>query len=73
MGDDFYLTVAQVAERLQMHENWVRARIKDHSLQASRLGREWRIDPVVLREFVSRQAAQPVAPVRPVVRRRVRT
>lgn len=53
MTDEILMTVTEVAERLRVHQDWVRHQIRDGHLAAVRIGREWRIEPAVLRLFVA--------------------
>lgn len=49
------LEVAHVAHRLSVSDDFVRRLIRDGKLQAIRMGRRWRIDPVALEAFIDRQ------------------
>ncbi len=48
------LTTEQVAELLQIHINVVREWLKKGKLPGIKLGREWRIDPRDLEEFLEK-------------------
>jgi excisionase family DNA binding protein len=52
-----FLTVKDVAELLQVGEVTVRHWIKDGELRAIDVGREWRIAPRDLEQFVERGAS----------------
>ena len=49
-----YLTVKDVADLLKVGEVTVRHWIRDHDLRAIDLGREWRVAPADLEEFLQR-------------------
>ncbi len=55
MTDDKLLTVEQVAERLQVHEETVRVWIRRKQLNAVQIGNEYRITPPDLRDFIERR------------------
>ena len=46
-----HLTVRQVAERLDVTEDWVRDLIQAKEIKATKIGK-WRIKPSDLKEFV---------------------
>jgi excisionase family DNA binding protein len=46
------MTLAQAAEQLQVSIKTLRRRIADDSLAAHRIGRQWRIDPRDLDDFL---------------------
>lgn len=54
-----FLTVKDVAELLKVGEVAVRNWIKDGDLRAVNVGREWRIAPKDLEEFLQRHANRP--------------
>jgi excisionase family DNA binding protein len=56
------LTVQQCAERLNCHHSLVRRLITSGKLTASRLGKEWRIEPDDLEAFIAGRRHQPIAP-----------
>jgi len=49
---DTFLTVGQVAQKLQIHWQTVLRYIKNNKLRAAKLGRGYRIDPKDLDKFV---------------------
>ena len=55
MTDDMLLTVEQVAERLQVHEETVRVWIRRKQLNAVQIGNEYRITPADLRDYIERR------------------
>ena len=52
-----YLTVRQVAEKLDITEEWVRDLIKAKEIRATKIGK-WRIKQSDLREFVRGRSNQ---------------
>ncbi len=59
------LTVAQVAEYLHLHALTVRRLLKDGTIPACKVGREWRIDLAALeRWIVERTRQNSASPVR---------
>lgn len=48
-----YLTVAQVAERLQVNHKTVRKAIRLGHLEAANIFGQWRVSPEALADFVS--------------------
>lgn len=52
--DERLLTIAQVAERLQLTENTIRKYVRAGSLPALKAGRVWRVRESDLLEFISR-------------------
>lgn len=59
-----YLTVKDVADLLKVAEVTVRHWIRDHDLRAIDLGREWRVAPADLEDFLQRHETMD-RPVRP--------
>ncbi len=53
--DEKLLTVAQVAERLQVNAETVRVWIRKGELDAVDIGNEYRISPEDLRDFIQRR------------------
>ena len=60
MADEQLLTPAQVAERLQIHERTVTRWLRGSYLRGFKLGKEWRIAPADLQDFMERHANQPL-------------
>lgn len=54
-----FLSVKDVADLLKVGEVAVRTWIKDGDLRAVNVGREWRIAPTDLEEFLQRHANRP--------------
>jgi excisionase family DNA binding protein len=54
-----FLSVKDVADLLKVGEVAVRNRIKDEDLRAVNIGREWRIAPKDLGEFLQRHTNRP--------------
>lgn len=54
-----FLSVKEVAELLKVGESTVRHWIKDGSLRAINVGREWRIGPKDLESFLQAHANRP--------------
>ena len=52
-----YLTVRQVAEKLDITEEWVRDLIKAREIKATKIGK-WRIRSLDLQEFVRTRSNQ---------------
>lgn len=52
-----WLTPAEVAQRLKIHEKTVRRWLGEGKLRGSLLGRVWRVSPAALEEFM--QAHEP--------------
>ena len=52
--DERLLTIAQVAERLQLTENTIRKYVRAGSLPALKAGRVWRVRESDLLEFIAR-------------------
>ena len=60
MVDEQLLTPAQVAEHLQVQERTVTRWLRGSYLRGFKLGKEWRISPSDLQEFMERHANQPM-------------
>jgi excisionase family DNA binding protein len=56
MAQEQLLTPTQVAERLQIQETTVTRWLREGYLRGFKLGKEWRIGPTDLEEFVEHQA-----------------
>ena len=56
MGQEQLLTPAQVGERLQIDERTVTRWLRGGYLRGFKLGKEWRISPTDLEEFMERHA-----------------
>jgi len=56
-----FLTVKEVADLLKVGETTVRHWIKDGELRAIDVGREWRIAPGDLENFLQRHATTPLS------------
>jgi acetyl-CoA synthetase len=52
-----FLTVEQVATRLQVHTDTVRGWLRDGTLRGHKLGRVWRIDPSDLEQMLQHSAS----------------
>jgi len=52
--DERLLTIAQVAERLQLTENTIRKYVRAGNLPALKAGRVWRVRESDLLEFIQR-------------------
>lgn len=52
MSDQKWLTPAEVAGMLQVHEKTVRRWLNEGTLRGSLLGRVWRVSPVAIDEFM---------------------
>jgi len=57
--DERYLTLPELAERLQVSRRTVYRWIKDGSLNAYQLGREYRITESDLKDFLQRRRTRP--------------
>ena len=53
------LTVAQVAEQLQLHERTVTSWLRQGYLRGFKLGKEWRVSREDLRSFIERSVNRP--------------
>lgn len=60
-----FLTVHDVADLLQVKEATVRAWINETSLRAVKFGKEWRVSPKDLEDFVERHANRPADQAQP--------
>ncbi len=58
------MSVQEAADWLNVSEKTVRRAIEAGALQASRIGRQWRISPEDLRHFVEGRSNAPVRHVR---------
>ena len=50
-----YFKINEAAARLGVHPNTIRKRIKDGSLAASKIGRDWRISEAAIKDFMKPQ------------------
>ncbi len=57
------LTLHEVAEILKIHYQTVRTYIQEGQITAIKIGRNWRVKPEDLEEFVSKQARPTEQPV----------
>lgn len=62
MSSEPYLTIAQVAERLQVDRRTVRKAIRIGRLEAALIFRQWRISESALQSYV--EACTPVVQIR---------
>jgi excisionase family DNA binding protein len=60
LTDDIFITVEQVAERLQVHPATVTRYINDGRLEAIQIGRNYRIHPEAFNRFVEQQKVETV-------------
>lgn len=56
------LEVGHVAHRMSVSQEHVRRLIRRGELRALRFGRRWRVDPLVLREFIAAAARAAASP-----------
>lgn len=60
MTDDIALTIEQVAKRLNVSERTVRRLVENGQIKGYSVGRQIRIDPPDLAEFIQRQKQQAI-------------
>ena len=59
--NDRFLTVAQAAELLQLDPDTLRLLARQGKVPAASVGRQWRFDPVLLREWIREHSLQGIA------------
>ena len=59
MPTERYLTITEIADQLGFHRNTVKKWIELGQLPAVKLGKEYRVRPVDLEEFLRRRQSKP--------------
>ena len=60
MTENKLLTPAQIAQRLQLNERTITQWLRMGYLRGFKLGKEWRVAPSDLQDFMERHANQPL-------------